>query len=294
MKILDGKKVSNDIKDEIAAEVAQMKERGEKVPHLAAVLVGNDGASLTYVGSKVRSCKKVGFESTLIQLPEETSEETLLEKVRELNADQEIDGYIVQLPLPRHIDEQKVLMAVDPDKDVDGFHPVNFGKMALDMEAFISATPFGIMELLKRYEVETEGKHVVVIGRSHIVGRPISILMSQKGKTANCTVTLTHSRTKNIKDLTLQADIVVSALGVPGFLKADMVKEGAVIIDVGITRVKDGSKEKGYYITGDVDFENVSKKASYITPVPGGVGPMTIAMLLKNTLLARERHRARK
>lgn len=294
MRILDGKKVSNEIKEEITAEVVKMKERGEKAPHLAAVLVGNDGASLTYVGSKVRSCKRIGFESTLIHLPEETTQETLLQQVHDLNTNNDIDGYIVQLPLPKHIDEQKVLMAVDPEKDVDGFHPVNFGKMALDMESFISATPFGIMELLRRYEVDTEGKHTVVIGRSHIVGRPISILMSQKGKAANCTVTLTHSRTKNIKEHTLQADIIVSALGVPDFLKADMVKEGAVIIDVGITRVTDETKEKGYYITGDVDFENVSKKASYITPVPGGVGPMTIAMLLKNTLLARKRHRRRK
>lgn len=209
-----------------------------------------------------------------------------------MNNDPDIDGYIVQLPLPKHIDEEKVLMAVDPDKDVDGFHPTNFGKMALDMETFISATPFGIMELLKRYNVETEGKHTVVIGRSHIVGRPISILMSQKGNPGNSTVTLAHSRTKNLKELTLQADIVISALGVPKFLKADMVKDGVTIIDVGITRVPDESREKGYYITGDVDFENVSKKASYITPVPGGVGPMTIAMLLKNTLLARERHNA--
>lgn len=294
MRILDGKKVSNEIKEEITAEVVKMKERGEKVPHLAAVLVGNDGASLTYVGSKVRSCKRIGFESTLIHLPEETTQETLLQQVQDLNANNDIDGYIVQLPLPKHIDEQKVLMAVDPEKDVDGFHPVNFGKMALDMESFISATPFGIMELLRRYEVDTEGKHTVVIGRSNIVGRPISILMSQKGKAANCTVTLTHSRTKNIKEYTSRADIIVSALGVPDFLKADMVKEGAVIIDVGITRVADVTKEKGYYITGDVDFENVSKKASYITPVPGGVGPMTIAMLLKNTLLARKRHRSRK
>ncbi|MDT7827896.1 bifunctional methylenetetrahydrofolate dehydrogenase/methenyltetrahydrofolate cyclohydrolase FolD [Pricia sp. S334] len=293
MTLLDGKKISNEIKEEIAAEVAQMKDRGEKVPHLAAVLVGNDGASLTYVGSKVRSCKKIGFGSTLIHLPEETTEDTLLQKVKELNEDAEIDGYIVQLPLPQHIDEQKVLMAVDPDKDVDGFHPVNFGKMALDMESFISATPSGIMELLQRYEIDTEGKHAVVIGRSHIVGRPMSILMSQKREAANCTVTLTHSRTKNMKELTLQADIIVSALGVPHFLKADMVKEGAVIIDVGITRVPDASKKRGYYLTGDVDFENVGKKASFITPVPGGVGPMTIAMLLKNTLLARERHRAR-
>ena len=293
MKILDGKKISNQIKEEIAVEVAQMQERGEKVPHLAAVLVGNDGASLTYVGSKVRSCKKIGFESTLIHLPEDTSEETLLAQVAELNANDDIDGYIVQLPLPKHIDEQKVLMAVHPDKDVDGFHPTNFGKMALDMESFIPATPFGIMELLRRYDVDTEGKHTVVIGRSHIVGRPISILMSQKGKAANATVTLTHSRTKDIKSMTLQADIIVSALGVPNFLKADMVKDDVVIIDVGITRVPDDTKERGYYITGDVDFEAVKEKASYITPVPGGVGPMTIAMLLKNTLLARERHKQR-
>ena len=293
MEILDGKKISNQIKEEIAVEVAQMKARGEKVPHLAAVLVGNDGASLTYVGSKVRSCQKIGFESTLIHLPTETSEEELLKQVHDLNNNPDIDGYIVQLPLPKHIDEEKVLMAVDPDKDVDGFHPTNFGKMALEMESFISATPFGIMELLDRYNVETDGKHTVVIGRSHIVGRPISILMSQKGKLGNATVTLTHSRTKDIKALTLQADIVVSALGVPNFLKADMVKDGVVVIDVGITRVADDSHEKGYYITGDVDFENVSKKASYITPVPGGVGPMTIAMLLKNTLLARERHNAK-
>ncbi len=294
MELLDGKKISNQIKEEIAAEVAQMKARGEKVPHLAAVLVGNDGASLTYVGSKVRSCKRIGFESTLKHLPEETTEETLLDLVQQLNEDPDIDGYIVQLPLPKHINEEKILMAVHPDKDVDGFHPMNFGKMALDMETFISATPFGIMELLKRYDVDTEGKHAVIIGRSHIVGRPISILMSQKGKTANATVTLTHSRTKDIGSLTRQADIVVSALGVPNFLKADMVKEGAVIIDVGITRVPDSSRERGYYITGDVDFDEVSKKSSYITPVPGGVGPMTIAMLLKNTLIARERHRSRK
>jgi len=293
MILLDGKKISNQIKEEIAAEVAEMKARGEKVPHLAAVLVGNDGASLTYVGSKVRSCKRIGFESTLKHLPEETTEEELLTLVKQLNQDDDIDGYIVQLPLPKHIDEENILMAVHPDKDVDGFHPTNFGKMALDMETFISATPFGIMELLKRYDVDTEGKHAVVIGRSHIVGRPISILLSQKGKTANATVTLTHSRTKDLAELTKQADIVVSALGVPNFLKADMVKEGAVIIDVGITRVPDETRERGYYITGDVDFEPVSKKASYITPVPGGVGPMTIAMLLKNTLLARDRHRNR-
>lgn len=291
MEILDGKKISNQIKGEIAAEVSQMKERGEKVPHLAAVIVGNDGASLTYVGSKVRSCERVGFESTMVRLPNTTSEQELLKKIEELNEDDDIDGFIVQLPLPEQIDTQRVLMAVDPNKDVDGFHPMNFGKMALDMSTFIPATPFGILELLDRYKVETQGKHTVVIGRSHIVGRPMSILMGRKGFPGNSTVTLTHSRTKNISQITTQADIIISALGVPGFLKAEMVKDDVVIIDVGITRVPDESRERGYYITGDVDFENVSKKASYITPVPGGVGPMTIAMLLKNTLLARERHR---
>lgn len=294
MELLDGKKVSNEIKDEIAAEVAKMKERGEKVPHLAAVLVGNDGASLTYVGSKVRSCERIGFESTLVQLPRTTSEIELLNKIEELNQNEDIDGFIIQLPLPPQINEQKVLLAVDPDKDVDGFHPTNFGKMALDMSTFIPATPFGILELLERYKVETQGKHTVVIGRSHIVGRPMSILMGRKGWPGNSTVTLTHSRTKNITQIISQADIVISALGVPNFLKAEMVKDDAVVIDVGITRVPDESKPRGYRITGDVDFENVSKKASFITPVPGGVGPMTIAMLLKNTLLARERHRASK
>jgi methylenetetrahydrofolate dehydrogenase (NADP+)/methenyltetrahydrofolate cyclohydrolase len=293
MELLDGRKISGDIKDEIATEVASMLTRNEKVPHLAAVIVGNDGASLTYVGSKVKACQRVGFESTLKQLPESTTEEELLQVVAELNANPEIDGYIVQLPLPKHIDENKILLAVDPDKDVDGFHPANFGKMALELESFISATPYGIIEMLRRSNIETSGKHAVVIGRSNIVGRPISILLSQKGDAGNATVTLAHSRTKNLADLTKQADIVVSALGVPNFLKADMVKEGAVIVDVGITRVSDPSREKGYYICGDVDFEPVSKKASYITPVPGGVGPMTIAMLLKNTLLARQRHLAR-
>ncbi len=291
MEILDGKKVSNDIKDEIAAEVLKMKERGEKVPHLAAVLVGNDGASLTYVGSKVRACERIGFESTLVKMPSTTSEVELLAKIKELNDDDDIDGFIVQLPLPPQIDTQKVLLAVDPDKDVDGFHPMNFGKMALDMSTFIPATPFGILELLERYNVDTKGKHTVVIGRSHIVGRPMSILMGRKGWPGNSTVTLTHSHTKNITQIISQADIVISALGVPNFLKAEMVKDDAVIIDVGITRVTDESTTKGYRIVGDVDFENVSKKASFITPVPGGVGPMTIAMLLKNTLLARERHR---
>ena len=285
MIILDGKKTSNDIKTEIAESVKDIVAKGLRPPHLAAVIVGDDGASLTYVGSKVRACKRVGFESTLIKLPESISENELLDKVDELNNDKNIDGYIVQLPLPKHIDSQKILMAVDAAKDVDGFHPTNFGKMTLSLPTFISATPFGIMELLKRYNVETSGKHTVVIGRSDIVGRPISILMSQKSDPGNSTVTLAHSRTKNIEELTKQADIIISALGVPNFLKEDMVKDGAVIIDVGITRVVDSSV-KGYKIVGDVDFENVSKKSSYITPVPGGVGPMTIAMLLKNTLLA--------
>ena len=285
MIILDGKKTSNDIKAEITESVKKIVANGSRPPHLAAVIVGNDGASLTYVGSKVRACKAVGFDSTLINLAESTTEDELLEKVNELNNDEQIDGYIVQLPLPKHIDSQKILMAVNADKDVDGFHPTNFGKMALSLPTFISATPFGIIELLKRYNVDTYGKHTVVIGRSDIVGRPISILMSQKSNPGNSTVTLAHSRTKNIEELTRQADIVISALGLPNFVNADMVKEGVVIVDVGITRVADNST-KGYKIVGDVDYENVSKKSSYITPVPGGVGPMTIAMLLKNTLLA--------
>ena len=287
MQLLDGVKVSNDIKNEISAQVEVMKSKGEKVPHLAALLVGNDGASLTYVGSKVKACQRVGFESTLVKMPSTTTEIELLNKIKELNENDDIDGFIVQLPLPEQIDTQKVLMAVDPRKDVDGFHPENFGKMALDMTTFIPATPFGILELLERYNVETKGKHTVVIGRSHIVGRPMSILMGRKGFPGNSTVTLTHSYTQNIEEITLQADIIITALGVPNYLKADMVKDGAVIIDVGITRVP-ADNEKGYKITGDVDFEFVSKKASFITPVPGGVGPMTIAMLLKNTLLARE------
>lgn len=294
MIILDGKKVSNDIKDEIAIAVQKMKDRGEKVPHLAAILVGDDGASLTYVGSKVRACERVGFESTLIRMSNTTSEFELLNKIHELNENPDIDGFIVQLPLPEQIDTQEVLMAVNPDKDVDGFHPENFGKMALDMSTFIPATPFGILELLERYNVETKGKHTVVIGRSHIVGRPMSILMGRRGFPGNSTVTLTHSHTKNITQITCQADIIITALGQPNFLKAEMVKDDAVVIDVGITRVADETAKRGYIITGDVDFENVSKKASHITPVPGGVGPMTIAMLLKNTLLARERHRMAK
>lgn len=293
MQLLDGKKTAEEIKGEIATEVQKIKSNGGKVPHLAAVIVGTDGASLTYVGSKVRSCQQIGFDSTLVSLEETISEEELLEKIKELNADDNLDGYIVQLPLPKHIDEQKILMAIDPNKDVDGFHPANFGKMALEMETFLPATPFGIMQLLERYKVETSGKHTVVIGRSHIVGRPMSILMSRKGYPGDSTVTLTHSRTKNIEEYTKNADIIITALGVPNYLKADMVKEGVVIIDVGITRVADASHPKGYVITGDVDFDGVSKKSSFITPVPGGVGPMTIAMLLKNTLLAREMRIAR-
>ena len=285
MTILDGKKTSDEIKDEITHSVKEIASSGSRPPHLAAVIVGEDGASLTYVGSKVRACKRVGFDSTLIKLSENISEQELLFKVKELNENDAIDGYIVQLPLPKHIDSQKILMAVDPNKDVDGFHPTNFGKMALNLPTFISATPYGIIELLDRYNVETAGKHTVVIGRSDIVGRPVSILMSRKSKPGNSTVTLAHSRTKNIKELTLQADVIISALGSPNFVTENMVKDGVVVVDVGITRVKDNSK-KGYKIVGDVDFENVSKKSSYITPVPGGVGPMTIAMLLKNTLQA--------
>ena len=286
MILLDGKKTSADLKNEIAQAVIQLKSQGGKTPHLAAILVGTDGASMTYVNSKVKACELVGFNSTLIELPEETSEKKLLQEIEKLNTDNDIDGFIVQLPLPKHIDEQKVLMAVNPDKDVDGFHPTNVGKMALDLPSFLPATPFGILELLERYAVETSGKHVVVIGRSHIVGRPMSILMSQKRKAGNATVTVAHSRTKNLKEITLQADIIVAALGIPEFLTGDMVKEGVTVIDVGITRVEDASKKRGYRLAGDVHFESVSKKSSFITPVPGGVGPMTIAMLLKNTLLA--------
>jgi methylenetetrahydrofolate dehydrogenase (NADP+) / methenyltetrahydrofolate cyclohydrolase len=291
MIILDGKKVSEDIKNEITAEVQKMRDNNEKVPHLAAIIVGNDGASLTYVNSKVKACERVGFESTLIRMPSTTSETELLKKIKELNEDDAIDGFIVQLPLPKQIDTQHILMSIDPSKDVDGFHPENFGKMALDMTTFIPATPYGILELLERYDVQTKGKHTVVIGRSHIVGRPMSILMGRNHFPGNSTVTLTHSHTKNISQITTQADIIITALGVPNFLKAEMVKDDVVVIDVGITRIPDESTPKGYRIVGDVDFENVSKKASYITPVPGGVGPMTIAMLLKNTLLAREQKR---
>ena len=289
MIVLDGKKTAIALKKEIKLTVDKRINNGKKIPHLAAVLVGNDGASLTYVGSKVRSCEQIGIKSTLIHLEDTISENELLQKITQLNNDDSLDGYIVQLPLPEHINEEKILLAIDPRKDVDGFHPSNFGRMALEMNSFIPATPYGIMELLKRYKIETSGKHCVVIGRSHIVGRPISILMSQKGPYGNATVTVAHSRTENIKVLTRSADIIVSALGIPEFLKADMVKQDVVIIDVGITRVPDTSHPKGYLIKGDVAYEEVARKAYAITPVPGGVGPMTIAMLLKNTLLACER-----
>ena len=292
MRLLDGKSTANTIKEEIKEKVSEMKSQGERVPHLAAVLVGNDGASLTYVGSKVRSCEYVGFESTLIRLEEDITEQALLEQIEQLNNNELLDGYIVQLPLPKHIDEEKILLAIDSKKDVDGFHPANFGRMALELDAFIPATPFGIMQLLERYQIPTSGKHCVVVGRSHIVGRPISILMSQKGPAGNATVTVAHSRTENLAELTRKADIVVMALGIPEYLTADMVKEGAVIIDVGITRVTDENHPKGYVIKGDVAFDEVSDKASFITPVPGGVGPMTIAMLLQNTLLARQWNRS--
>ena len=290
MILLDGKKTSAEIKEEIALEVRDLKDRGYKTPHLAAVIVGNDGASITYVNAKVKACERVGFESTLIRLSEETTEEELLNEIAILNVDKDIDGFIVQLPLPKHIDEQKILMAVDPDKDVDGFHPTNVGKMALNLPTFISATPFGILELLERYNVETSGKHVVVLGRSHIVGSPMSILLSQKRKVGNATVTMCHSRTKNLKEITLQADIIIAAIGIPEFLKADMVKDNVTVVDVGITRLADSSKKSGFRLVGDVAFEEVSKKSNFITPVPGGVGPMTIAMLLKNTLIACQRN----
>ena len=289
MILLDGKKTAADIKTEIALEVSALIERGHKKPHLAAIIVGNDGASLTYVNAKVKACERVGFESTLIRLPENTTEADLLNEIAILNIDKDIDGFIVQLPLPKHIDEQKILMAVDPDKDVDGFHPMNVGKMALNLPTFISATPFGILELLDRYNVQTSGKHVVVLGRSHIVGSPMSILLSQKRKVGDATVTICHSRTKNLKEITLQADIIVAAIGIPEFLKADMIKENVTVIDVGITRMADSTKQNGFRLVGDVAFDEVSKKCDFITPVPGGVGPMTIAMLLKNTLLACKR-----
>ena len=289
MRILDGKKISQDIKNELKNLVSNRLAKGLKKPHLAAIIVGNDGASLTYVGSKVKACDYVGYDSTLIQLEESITEEFLLEQINKLNSNKLVDGFIVQLPLPKGIDEQKILLAINPDKDVDGFHPTNFGRMSLEMESFIPATPYGIIELLDRYEIETSGKNCVVIGRSNIVGRPISILLSQKSKKGNATVTLAHSKTNNLKSITRNADIIISALGIPEFLKSDMVKKGVVVIDVGITRVHSETSPKGYIIKGDVDYKNVMEKSSAITPVPGGVGPMTISMLLKNTFLACQR-----
>ena len=287
MELLDGKKTAALVQEAIAEEVRQIVAKGHRPPHLVAILVGNNGASMTYVNNKVTACERVGFASSVVNLPEDISQEALLEEIEKLNKDKSIDGFIVQLPLPKHINEQEVLLTVNPDKDADGFHPTNFGRMALGLDAFIPATPYGILELLTQYKIPTDGKHVVVIGRSDIVGRPISILLSQKPW--NATVTLTHSRTQNLSKLTQEADIIIAALGIPNFLKAEMVKEGAVIIDVGITRVADTSAKKGFRIVGDVDFEQVNQKASYITPVPGGVGPMTIAMLMKNTLNAYKR-----
>ena len=287
MELLDGKKTAALVQEAIAEEVRQIVAKGHRPPHLVAILVGNNGASMTYVNNKVTACERVGFASSVVNLPEDISQEALLEEIEKLNKDKSIDGFIVQLPLPKHINEQEVLLTVNPDKDADGFHPTNFGRMALGLDAFIPATPYGILELLTQYKIPTDGKHVVVIGRSDIVGRPISILLSQKPW--NATVTLTHSRTQNLSKLTQEADIIIAALGIPNFLKAEMVKEGAVIVDVGITRVADASAKKGFRIVGDVDFEQVQHKASYITPVPGGVGPMTIAMLMKNTLNAYKR-----
>lgn len=284
--LLDGKASSIAIREELARAVALRKKNNLKVPHLAAIIVGNDGASMTYVASKVKACEQAGFESTLIARPIETSEGELLALVDQLNHDAQIDGFIVQLPLPKHIDEQKVLQAIWPSKDVDGFHPENVGRMALNLPSFLPATPYGILQLIERYNIPTEGKHAVVIGRSHIVGSPMSILLARSGYPGNCTVTLTHSKTKNLAEVTRTADILVVALGRPEFVTADMVKEGATVIDVGITRRDDQTSAKGYRIVGDVHFESVAPKCNFITPVPGGVGPMTIASLLKNTLLA--------
>jgi methylenetetrahydrofolate dehydrogenase (NADP+)/methenyltetrahydrofolate cyclohydrolase len=286
MILLDGSATSKNIKLEIAQEVSALKNAGKKIPHLAAVLIGEDGASMTYVGSKVKACEEVGFQSTLITRPSTTSEEELLAIVDGLNKNPEIDGYILQLPLPKHINEHKVLLAVDPAKDVDGFHPVNVGRMMLNLPCFLPATPAGIIELLRRYDVVTSGKHAVVIGRSHIVGLPISVLLQRNGNPGNCTVTITHSKTTDLKSICKTADIIIAAIGKPEYVTADMVKEGAVVVDVGITRVTDPSKKSGFRIAGDVDFANVAPKCSFITPVPGGVGPMTIVSLMMNTLSA--------
>jgi methylenetetrahydrofolate dehydrogenase (NADP+)/methenyltetrahydrofolate cyclohydrolase len=284
MILIDGKKVAAEMKQEIAAEVAKMKENGEKTPHLAAILVGHDGGSETYVAYKIKDCEEVGFKSSLIRYENDVTEEELLASVRELNEDDDLDGFIVQLPLPEHISEQKVIEAIDPRKDVDGFHPVNVGRMVIGLPSFVSATPFGIVELLKRYNIKTNGKNCVVLGRSNIVGRPMSVLMSQKAM--NATVTVAHSRTQNLGEVCRDADILIVAMGVPEFVKGDMVKEGAVVIDVGTTRIKSDQTKSGFRLKGDVLFEEVAEKCSYITPVPGGVGPMTRVSLLHNTLLS--------
>ncbi|MFM7309181.1 MAG: bifunctional 5,10-methylenetetrahydrofolate dehydrogenase/5,10-methenyltetrahydrofolate cyclohydrolase [Flavobacteriales bacterium] len=286
MEILDGNATAASIRQEIKNEVAQWVAQGKRRPHLAAILVGDDGASLTYVSSKVKSCEEVGFQSTLIQKSSEITQDEMIALIDELNSDETLDGYIVQLPLPKHLDEQAIMLRIHPAKDVDGFHPENVGRMALNMPRFLPATPAGIVELLRRYNIETSGKHCVVIGRSHIVGLPMTILMQRNAQPGNCTVTITHSKTRNLESITRQADIIIAALGRPGFVTADMVKEGAVVVDVGITRVPDATKKSGFRIAGDVDFAHVSPKCSFITPVPGGVGPMTIVSLLQNTLLA--------
>ena len=286
MQLIDGKAIADQVKQEIAQEVAEIKAKGGKVPHLAVIIVGHDGGSETYVAHKVKSCEQVGFKSTKIAFEADITEEELLAQIDKLNKDEDLDGFIVQLPLPKHISEQKVIEAIDYRKDVDGFHPINVGRTSIGLPSFVSASPAGILELLKRYNIETSGKHCVVIGRSNIVGKPVASLMMQKGFPGDATVTVCHSRTKNLKELCLSADIIIAALGSPNFLKADMVKEGAVIIDVGTTRVPNANTKTGWKLTGDVDFENVAPKCSFITPVPGGVGPMTICSLLKNTLLA--------
>lgn len=285
-QILDGKAVAAQMKKEMAEEVAQIKAAGGKVPHLAAILVGHDGGSETYVASKVRTCEEIGFKSTLIRYEDNVTEEELLRKVDELNNDPDVDGFIVQLPLPKHISEQKVIESIDYRKDVDGFHPINVGRMSIGLPCFVSATPAGILELLKRYKIETSGKHCVVLGRSNIVGKPMAMLMMQKAYPGNCTVTVCHSRSGNLKEMCQSADIIIVALGVPEFLKGDMVKEGAVIVDVGTTRMPSSVTKSGYKLTGDVKFDEVAPKCSYISPVPGGVGPMTIISLMRNTLLA--------
>lgn len=288
MTLIDGKKTAADIKREIAAEVEEMKARGERAPHLAAILVGHDGGSETYVANKVKACEECGFTSSLIRFEDDLTEERLIEEIKRLNEDDSVDGFIVQLPLPRHIDEQNIIRAIDPAKDVDGFHPINVGRMSIGLPGFVSATPAGIMQLLKRYGVETRGKHAVVLGRSNIVGKPMATLLMQKSNPGNCTVTVCHSATPNIKEICRQADIIVAALGQPGFVTEDMVKPGATVIDVGTTRVPDASRKSGWRLRGDVDFDNVAEKCEFITPVPGGVGPMTICSLMINTLIARK------